>query len=89
MSVNRAFLGWALDNMIAAPASSTTIRTIFKTEDGVMLCYGTPGHTDLEATADVYAGGCVYLRALTGGGSLVYLNQGTKAVPNFVLISAI
>lgn len=86
---DRAFIGYDLDNMIAAPASSTTIRTIFKIEDGVLICYGSPGHTDLEATTDVYAPGCIYLRSIGEAGSLMYINQGTKAVPNFVLISAI
>lgn len=87
MPANRANIGWYLDNMIAAPASSTTIHTIFKTEDGVMLCYGTPGDTDLEATTDIYAPGCIYIRALTDGGSICYFNDGTMAAPNFVPIS--
>ena len=84
MSVNRAFLGWALDNMVPAPASSTTIRTIFATEDGVLICYGSPGNTDLEATTDIYAPGCVYIRSIGEAGSIIYLNQGTMASPDFV-----
>ena len=87
MSVNRAFIGWALDNMVPAPASSTTIRTIFRTEDGVMVCYGTPGASDLDATTDIYAPGCIYIRSLTGGGSICYFNDATMALPNFVPIS--
>jgi len=94
MSVNRAFLGRALDDMVAAPASEVTIHTIFKTEDGIMLCYGTPGNTDLEVptspgNANIYAPGCIYIRALTDGGSICYFNEGTKAAPNFTKISLI
>ena len=92
MAANRANIAWYLDNMIAAPAAEATVHTIFRTEDGVMLCYGTPGDTDLEApaspgNANVYAPGCIYIRALTGGGSICYFNDGTKAAPNFVPIS--
>lgn len=87
MSVNRAFLGRALDDMVAAPASEVLIHTIFRTEDGVMICYGTPGDTDLEDTTDIYASGCIYIRSLVGGGSICYFNQGTKASPDFVPMS--
>lgn len=71
------------ENMIPAPAASAVVIPIFKTEDGVLLCYGTAAYTVLEADTDTYAPGCIYIKSLTAGSSIVYNNIGTKAAPNF------
>ena len=76
-----------LHNMVAAPAASTNIQTIFKSVDGVMLCYGTSAHTVLEAQANVYAPGCIYIKVVAAGPSVLYCNEGTAASPDFDVIS--
>ena len=75
MSANRANVYWHLHNMIPAPAADSIVRVIFKTEDGILLCYGTSAISVLEAeTANTYAPGCVYIRVLAAGSSKVYVN---------------
>lgn len=75
------------ENMIAAPVASTAIQTIWKTEDGVLLAVGTPAVSVLEATDDTYAPGCIYIKSLVAGSSVIYINEGTKAVPDFDAIT--
>lgn len=74
-----------LHNMVSAPAPSTTVQVIYKTEKGIMLCYGTAAHTVLEAeAANTYAPGCIYIRALAAGTSVMYFNIGAAdAVAEF------
>lgn len=69
--------------MLAGPASSADVVIIWKTEDGVLLCYGTAANSVLEADTDTYAPGCIYIKSLTAGSSLLYFNEGTRAAPNF------
>lgn len=76
-----------LHNMVPGPAASTTIQTIYKTEDGVMLCYGTSAHTVLEDQANVYSPGCIYIKVVAGGSSVIYVNEGTAASPDFDVVS--
>ena len=72
------------ENMLAAPLSEAAPRTIFATEDGIMFCYGTAAYTVLEADTDYpYAPGCIYIKSLAAGSSEIYVNEGTKAAPNF------
>jgi len=76
-------------NMVPAPAPSTTVQVIFKTEKGILLCYGTSAYTVLEAeAADTYAPGCIYIRCIAAGDSVLYVNQGAEgAVANFDLVT--
>lgn len=69
--------------MIPSPAASAAIVNIWETEDGVLLCYGTAAYTVLEADTSTYAPGCIYIKSLIAGSSIVYNNIGTKAAPNF------
>lgn len=78
-----AHIAHELEVMVPAPASSATVRTIYETEDGTMLCYGTAAYTVLEAVTDRFAPGCIYIKALTAGSSILYNNIGTQAAPNF------
>ncbi len=70
------------ENMIPGPAAGA-VRDIWKTEDGVLLCYGTDANSVLEAIDDRFAPGCIYIKSLTAGSSIVYNNIGTKASPDF------
>jgi hypothetical protein len=73
--------------MIPSPAASAAVVPIWETEDGVLLCYGTAAYTVLEADTDTYAPGCLYIKSLAAGSSLLYMNEGTKAVPDFDLVT--
>jgi len=75
------------ETMVPGPAASATIRTIFETEDGILICYGTSAHTVLEAQANVYAPGCIYIKSLTAGSSIIYVNEGTAASPDFDVVT--
>ena len=72
-----------LANMVPAPAPAAAVHTIYKTELGIMMCYGTAAHTTLEGQANVYAPGCTYWRSLAAGTSVKYENVGTAASPDF------
>ncbi|GAG00459.1 unnamed protein product [marine sediment metagenome] len=72
-----------LENMIPFQAASAEIVSFIETEDGVMYCFGKAAHTVLEDTTDVYAPGCIYIKSLTAGTSVMYFNVGTKAAPDF------
>ncbi len=77
MPRTRAQLAFDHHNMVPSPAPSTTVQVIWKTEKGIMYCYGTSAHTDLEAeAADTYAPGCIYVKALAAGTSVMYINVG-------------
>ena len=55
------------ETMIAAPAGVTIPTVIYKTEDGILFCYGTSQPT----TASTYAPGCILINTSTGK---VYVN---------------
>jgi hypothetical protein len=78
-----------LHNMVAGPAPSAVVQVIYKTEKGIMLCYGTAADTVLEAeAADTYAPGCIYIKSVTAGTSLMYYNTGAAgAVATFTQFS--
>ncbi len=78
-----AHISQELHDMIAAPAPSTVIQVIYRTELGIMMCYGTAANTVLEAQANVYAPGCTYVQSLAAGTSIKYENVGTAASPDF------
>lgn len=75
------------EQQIPFPLSATNIQKIIETEDGVMFCYGLSANSVLEATDDTYAPGCIYIKSLAAGTSIVYINVGTKASPDFDYIS--
>lgn len=67
-------------NMVAGPAGTSTVRTIWKTEDGITECYGTGAP---PTTANTYAEGCIYHKANDTAGNTLYVNRGTYASPDF------
>jgi hypothetical protein len=78
-----------LHNMVPGPAPSAVVQVIYKTEKGIMLCYGTTADTVLEAeAADTYAPGCIYIKSVVAGTSLIYYNVGAAgAVASFTAMS--
>jgi hypothetical protein len=69
-------------NMVGAPeARAEAVQVMFRSEDGVMQCYGTAATNVAPLTdAGEYAPGCSYTRVVDSA-SVLYLNTGTKAVP--------
>ena len=90
MPRTRAQIAFDLHNMVPGPASSAIIRTIFKTEEGVMLCYGLSAISVLQGeAANTYAPGCIYIKSLAAGTSISYINVGASdAVANFEVIAS-
>lgn len=89
MSRTRYTIAFDLHGMVPGPAASATIQTIYKSEGGILLCYGTSAITTLEAeAADTYAPGCIYI-LVSGTSSKAYVNQAAAgAVANFGLLHA-
>ena len=84
MSRSRFTKAFDLHNMVPGPAASAVVQVIYKSEDGIMLCYGTSADTVLEAeAAGTYAPGCLYIKVASGA-SVIYLNTGAAgAVATF------
>lgn len=59
MPATRATIGWTLANMIGADAGIAAPATIFKSEDGILDCYGITVPTD-GTTDPHYAPGCTF-----------------------------
>lgn len=70
-------------NMIGAPAATSALQVIFITEDGILLGYSTVTKAVLDARTDC-APGCLILDTTN---VRWYVNQGTKASPDFQYIS--
>ena len=89
MGANRANLWYHHENMIAAPAATTTTKVIWKTEDGILICSGTSAISVLQAeVANTYAPGCIYI-LISGTSSKIYINEGAAdAVADFGLMYA-
>jgi hypothetical protein len=87
MPAQRATLWYHHDNMVPSPAGDANTRTIWETEDGILIAYGTT--VPANATANTYAPGCLFFH--TDGSGLVdvvYVNVGTYASCNFDSLSA-
>ena len=84
MSANRANIHWHLNNMIAAPAGLAVVKVIYKSEDGILLCYGktVPG-----AVAG-YAQGCVFQHIDGSAGDTIYINEGDDTTADFNAVGA-
>lgn len=84
MANNRFYIGNDLHEMEPAKASSATVRTIFKAEDGILLCYGKTMPVDASAG---YATGCLFMHTDGANGSALYVNEGTVLSSDFNLIT--
>ena len=84
MSNNRFFLGNDLNNMTPAAAGVAAPKTIFKSEDGILLCYGITMPPDASVG---YAPSCIFIHTDGTAGSAIYVNEGTKASSDFDLVT--
>ena len=77
MSRTRYTLAFDHHNMVPAPAGAASVsvsaKVVFKSEDGILLCYGTTAGGSVVA-ADLYAPGCIYIDVSAGK---VYANATT------------
>lgn len=86
MAANRANIGWYLDNMIPGPAGVAIPKIIFRSEDGILLCYGT---TDITDNTVGYASGCIFIKVgqTAGADKGIYVNEGTNLLSVFVAVT--
>ncbi len=82
MGARRANMGYHLNDMIAAKAGIVTPFVIFKSEDGVLECYGTT----VPTTTNTYAEGCLFHKVNASANDTFYVNNGTYASPSFELV---
>ena len=75
--------------MIPGPAAVATPTVTWRTEDGIMDCYGTAAvNVAPLTTAALYAPGCRYI-LVASGASKAYLNTGTTATPSWTLFGSV
>jgi len=72
-------------DFVPAPAAAAAPRTIYKSDDGILICYGTTVPTDADTG---YAPGCIFIDADSTGTAWVYINEGTLASCDFNYIAA-
>lgn len=70
------------DQVPGVPLSITTVLPMITGEDGVLLALTS---STVPSTAGVYAPGCILIKTAATAG--VYINKGTKASPNFTLVT--
>lgn len=73
MSRTRYTLAFDHANMVPAPAGTVAVKTIFKSEDGILQCYGTTVPTD---DASGYAKGCLFYHTDGDINDKLYVNDG-------------
>jgi hypothetical protein len=64
------------ENMIAAPAGVAAPKTIYKSQDGILLCYGT----SVPSAQAGYAPGCIFIDV---SGAKTYSNTGSATSCTF------
>jgi len=69
--------------MVPGPAGSSTPKTIYKSDDGIILAYGTSAPSDASSG---YAEGCVFAVVNGSGGATLYVNEGSATSSDFNLI---
>lgn len=84
MSRSRFTLAFDHHNMVPAPAGVATPHVIFKTEDGILSCYGTTVPTDDVAG---YAKGCEFYHTDGGVNDKLYVNEGDADNCDFISAS--
>jgi acyl CoA:acetate/3-ketoacid CoA transferase beta subunit len=68
-------IGFELNNMVAAPAGEAVVQVIFRSEDGILDCYGTTVPTDAD---EDYATGCTFRKVNGGNATSIYVNEGDQ-----------
>lgn len=75
--------------MLAGPAAGAEPTIKWRTEDGIMDCYGTTAVNAAPlTTADLYAPGCIYV-LVADSASKAYLNTGTLASPSWTVFGSV
>jgi len=82
----RSNIAFQLEEMEPFPAATTKVRKILNGEDGVLLCFAATTPTD-GTGAPGYAPGCLWLNTAGADVSKWYCNIGTKASPNWNLVT--
>lgn len=82
---SRGNIGRTLNDMIGAPAGDTTPKVIFKSEDGILLCYGKTVPSDTDAG---YAPGCLFIH-IDGSeyNTVLYCNIGSVTSADFNVVT--
>ncbi len=80
----RFTVAFDLHNMVPAPAAKAVLQAIFKTEDGILFGYSTATKAVLDARDDCAPAALI----LDTTNKRWYVNQGTKAVPDFQYLSS-
>ena len=90
MSRTRYTLAFDQHNMVPGPAASAVVQVRYRTEEGILSCYGLSAISVLQAeAANTYAPGCIYTRSLAAGTSVAYINVGASdAVADFEAITS-
>ncbi len=83
MSRTRYTLAFDHHNMVPAPAGSAVVQTIFKSEDGILLAYGSTVPDGLAG----YAIGCIFMHTDGTNGTALYVNEGTTTTSDFNAIT--
>lgn len=84
MPRTRAQVAFDLHNMVPGPAGVAVPQTIYKSEDGILLAYGTTKPAD---NAVGYAPGCLFIHVTGTTTSKLYCNIGTAALADFNLVT--
>jgi len=85
MSRSRFTLAYDHHNMVPATAGGATPKVIFKSEDGILLCYGTTVPSD---AAEGYSQGCIFLHVDGAAGQTLYINEGDDSSCDFNVVGA-
>ena len=83
---NRAHISTDLDAMAKGPAGVAAPRTIYDSEDGILIAYGS---TYPPNSSVGYAPGCIFIHTDGTDDTAVYINEGTFLVADFNPITSI
>jgi hypothetical protein len=78
-------MAFELENMVPAPAGTGVPKVIFRSEDGILDCYG---HGYPSNGVKGYATGCTHRRTNGGNGTAIYVNEGDIDSASFKALEA-
>jgi hypothetical protein len=79
---NQAF---QLHNMVPGPAGTGNVQIIYRSEDGILDCYG---HGYPSNGSKGFATGCTHRRTNGGNGTALYVNEGDIDSASFKALEA-
>ncbi len=83
MSRTRYTVAFDLHNMVNAPAGTAAVKVIFKSEDGILECYGKT-----VPSGAGYAQGCTFHHIDGSAGETLYFNEGDDTTADFNAVGA-